>query len=210
MSFERIRERRLLPAVGLDDPRDAEPLARALLEGGVDVMEVPLRAPKALECVKRIREAVPAMACGAGTIVDPDQLPGVQNASASFGVSPGFHPATLRAAREARFPMIPGCMTPGEMEQALALGHPLVKFFPAEAAGGLDFLRALAGPYGHTDLRIIPMGGVDRGNLRDYLASPLVAALGGSWIAPRSAIRNQRWDQISELARETVDIVASA
>jgi len=185
----------------IDDARDAVPLARALLAGGVEVMELTLRTPAAFDALQAIRREVPEMTAGIGTILTAGQLHEAQSAGAAFGVAPGCNPRLLTAAREAGFSFGPGIATPTDVEIAIEHGCRLLKFFPAEQLGGLPYLRAMAAPYAHLGLRYIPLGGLTADNARSYLNDPLIAAIGGSWIAPRELINAGRWQQIQDNAR---------
>ncbi len=190
----------------VDDANDAVPLARALLSGGVDVMELTLRTPAALDALRAIRRDVPEMVAGIGTILNVDQLQAAREAGAAFGVSPGCNPRLLAAAREAGFSFAPGIATPTDIEIAIEHGCRLLKFFPAEQLGGLPYLRAMAAPYAHLGLRYIPLGGLTAANAGSYLSDPLIAAIGGSWIAPREAIKARDWKTIETNARAARDI----
>lgn len=192
---------RILSAAVIDDPAVAVPLARALLAGGLGIMEVTFRNAHAAECIGRIRSEVPAMAVGAGTLLTPAQIDEAIRAGAQFGVSPGFNPSVVRHAVAAGFPFAPGVLTPGEIEQSLALGCSVVKFFPAAPAGGPDFITAIAAPYAHTGLRLIPLGGISETNLADYLALPIVIAVGGSWLTDRKLAAAGKWDEITRMTR---------
>jgi 2-dehydro-3-deoxyphosphogluconate aldolase / (4S)-4-hydroxy-2-oxoglutarate aldolase len=185
----------------IDEANNAVPLARALLAGGVDVMELTLRTPAALDALRAIRSEVPEMTAGIGTILTIDQLHAAREAGAAFGVSPGCNPRLLVAAREAGFSFGPGVATPSDIEAALEHGCRLLKFFPAEQLGGLPYLRAMAAPYAHLGLRYIPLGGLTAANAGTYLNDPLIAAIGGSWIAPREAIKACDWATITSSAR---------
>lgn len=200
---------RILSAAVIDTPEHAVPLAQALLAGGLDVMEVTFRNPHAAECIRRIRAEVPAMLVGAGTLLTPAQVDEARAAGAAFGVTPGFNPAIVRHAVESGFTLAPGVLTPGEMEQSFALGCPTVKFFPAAAAGGPEFIRAVAAPYAHTSLRLVPLGGVNEANLATYLALPLVVAVGGSWLTDRNLAAAGRWEEIAALTRRAVRLAAT-
>lgn len=204
-----IARRRLLPAAVIDSPGFAVPLARALLAGGLDVMEATFRNPHAAECIRRIRAEVPGMTIGAGTLLRPSDIDAAVEAGARFGVSPGFNPTVVRHAVQRGIPFFPGVVTPGEMEQSLELGCPWVKFFPAAAAGGIEFIKALTGPYGHTPLRLIPLGGINEQNLADYLTLPLVIAVGGSWLTDRQLATAGRWDEITALTRRALAAAAA-
>lgn len=201
---QRIAARRVLSAAIIDSPEHAVPLANALLAGGLDVMEVTFRNAHAAECIRRIRAEVPLMYVGAGTLLTSAQIDEARTAGAQFGVSPGFNPSVVRAAIERKFLFIPGVLTPGEMEQSLELGCPWVKFFPAAAAGGEEFIKAVAAPYAHTALRLIPLGGISEQTMADYLALPMVVAVGGSWLTDRKLAAAGRWDDIAELTRRAM------
>lgn len=207
--FDLIRQRRVLSAAVIDAPQHAVPLARALLAGGLDAMEITFRNPHAAECVRRIRSEVPEMTVGGGTLLTPAQVDDARTAGAHFGVSPGFNPRVVAHAVAQGFPFIPGVLTPGEMEQSVQLGCALVKFFPAHAAGGPDFIRAIAAPYAHTPLRLIPLGGIREQTLAAYLALPLVAAVGGSWLTDRQLAATGAWSEITERTRRAVHLASS-
>ena len=187
---DKIAEAGIVAVLVIDDAGDAVPLTRALLEGGVGVMELTLRTPAALDALRHIRREVPEMVAGIGTILNVDQLHAAHEAGAAFGVSPGCNPRLLSAAREAAFSFGPGISTPTDIEIAVEHGCRLLKFFPAEQLGGLSYLRAMAAPYAHLGLRYIPLGGLTEANAGTYLNDPLIGAIGGSWIAPREAIKS--------------------
>ena len=197
---------RILSAAVIDDPAHAVPLARALQVGGLSVMEVTFRNPHAAECIRRIISEVPGMLVGAGTLLTSAQVDEARAAGAAFGVTPGFSPNVVRHAVASGFTLAPGVLTPGEMEQALELGCPTVKLFPAAAAGGPDFIKAVAAPYAHTPLRLVPLGGVGEHNLAAYLALPLVVAVGGSWLTDRTLAAAGRWDEITALTRRALSL----
>ncbi|MEI8291252.1 MAG: bifunctional 4-hydroxy-2-oxoglutarate aldolase/2-dehydro-3-deoxy-phosphogluconate aldolase [Verrucomicrobiota bacterium] len=199
---------RILSAAVIDAPAHAVPLARALLAGGIGIMEVTFRNAHAAECIRHIRNEVPAMTVGAGTLLTPAQVDEAIKAGAQFGVSPGFNPTVVRHAVAVGFPFAPGVLTPGEMEQSLELGCPVVKFFPAAAAGGADFIKAIAAPYAHTSLRLIPLGGIGEKNLADYLALPIVIAVGGSWLTDRKLAAAGNWEEITNLTKRAVQLAA--
>ena len=203
---DKVSAARVVAVLIVDDANDAVPLARALLSGGVDVMELTLRTPAALDALRAIRRDVPEMVAGIGTILNVDQLQAAREAGAAFGVSPGCNPRLLAAAREAGFSFAPGIATPTDIEIAIEHGCRLLKFFPAEQLGGLPYLRAMAAPYAHLGLRYIPLGGLTAANAGSYLSDPLIAAIGGSWIAPREAIKARDWKTIETNARAARDI----
>lgn len=202
--IERIERVRIVPVVVLDREEDAVPLAEALLAGGLDVMEITFRTAAAEGALKRIAERFPEILLGAGTLLDAEQVKRARGAGAVFGLAPGLNSETVRAARAEGLTFSPGVMTPSEVEQALSLGCGLLKFFPAEAAGGTAMLKALAGPYAHTGVRFIPTGGIGPHNLGDYLKLPIVAAIGGSWMVEKSLIAAGRWGEITRLTKDAL------
>jgi len=205
-----IQRNGVMAVLVIDDAADAVPLARALLAGGVNVMELTLRTPSAMEALKLIRAEVPEMIAGVGTVLTPQQVGEVRAADASFAVAPGINPLVVREAAAVGLPFAPGICTPTDIEMALQEGCKLLKLFPAGPQGGLPYLNSIAAPYQHLGVRFIPLGGVSAGNAAEYLASPLVAALGGSWLAPRDLIKAHDWQAITERAREITGIVAKA
>jgi len=204
----RIIQKRIVPVAVIDRPDDALRMAEALLAGGLDIIEVTLRTPEAETCVHRLRKAFPDMLVGAGTILDVNQVHRCLEAGAQFGVSPGLNETVVEKAQAAGLPFIPGIMTPTEVDRALRLGCQLLKFFPAEAAGGVKMLQSLAGPYVHTGVKFIPLGGVHAGNAGAYAALPVVAAVGGSWLVERKLVEKQDWAQITRLVKEALALVA--
>ena len=193
--------------VTIDSPAHAVPLAKALLAGGISAMELTLRSAGALECLRRIVEEVPGMLAGAGTILSVSQVEEVLAAGAAFGVAPGTNINVLRAARDEGLPFAPGVATPSDIELALNFDCRVLKFFPAEAIGGLRYLENIAVPYRHLGVRYIPLGGVSPENLISYSSSPDVLAVGGSWLAPRVLVENGDWAAIEQLARQAVELV---
>ena len=193
----------------VDDAKDAVPLARALLDGGIRVMELTLRTPAAIDALRSIRREVPEMVAGIGTILTVDQMHAAREAGAAFGVSPGCNPRLLAAAREVGFSFGPGIATPTDVEIAIEHGCRLLKFFPAEQLGGLSYLRAMSAPYAHLGVRYIPLGGLTETNAGSYLQDPLISAIGGSWIAPRDLIKANDWANISASARGAAALAAA-
>lgn len=202
-------EQRVVPVAVIDHVEDAAPIARALLAGGLSTLELTLRTPAALDCIKTIRKEVPEMKVGAGTVLTSAQVREVSEAGAAFAVAPGLNPRVLAAAKIRNLPFFPGVMTPSDVELGLEHGCLLQKFFPAAVAGGLDMIKALAGPYAHTGLKLIPLGGVTVQNMKDYLAHPLVAAVGGSWLVDRKLVAAKDWAGITKLAAEAAAIARS-
>jgi len=193
----------------IDRVEDSIPLAKALLAGGVRVMELTLRTEAALGALETISREVPEMIAGAGTVLTPEQVKQVKSAGAAFAVSPGVNRRVMDAAVDAGIAFAPGVATPSDIETALEYDCRLLKFFPCEPSGGLPFLKAMAAPYQHLGVKFIPLGGINAANMATYLASPLVAALGGSWLAPRDLIKGANWEKITDLAREAVNTINS-
>lgn len=210
MNTESILKQRLICVAVIDQPDDAVPLAGALLAGGLNVMEVTFRTSTAAESIKRIRQGLPGMCIGAGTLLTADQVKQATDAGAQFGVSPGLNELVLATAGKNKMPFFPGVMTPTEVDRALNLGWKHLKFFPAEAAGGVAMLKALAGPFAHTGVQFVPTGGINAANLANYLAVPQVAAIGGSWMAERKLVTEKAWSKITALTAEAMKVIAQA
>lgn len=208
--LERILSKRIVPVIVLDKVESAEPLAEALLAGGLDIMEITFRTAAAEESIKRIASRFPEILLGAGTLLAPDQLKRARDAGAVFGLAPGLNAHTIAVANEIGLKFSPGVMTPSDVELALSLGCKLLKFFPAEVAGGVAMLKALAGPYGHTGVKFIPTGGVSSGNLAAYLQLPIVAAIGGSWMVDKQLVNEGKWTEITRITREALAAAAAA
>lgn len=206
---EQLAATRLVPVVVIDDAARAVDLAGALQEAGLGVIEITFRTAAAEESIRRIGCECPGMLTGAGTLLNAEQIRRAADAGARFGLAPGLDPRTVEAAQGLKFDFVPGVMTPGEVQQALALGCKLQKFFPAEQAGGAAFLKALEGPYGHTGVRFIPTGGLHAGNAAPYLALSSVAALGGSWFVDKKLIQAGDWAAITRLTREALNLTRS-
>jgi len=207
--IERILAKRIVPVVVIDHPDSAEPLAEALLRGGLDILEITFRTAAATESIRRIAAKFPEILLGAGTLLRPEQVRQAKDAGAVFGLAPGLNEAVVKAAQDCGMLFAPGVMTPGEVERALSLGCKLLKFFPAAEAGGAPMLKALAGPYAHTGVKFIPTGGVNTLNMREYLALPTVAAIGGSWMVESKLIAIGNWAQITERTREALAAVGA-
>lgn len=205
--FSHLYRSGMIAVLMIDDAEDAVPVARALLAGGVDCMELTLRTPVAMEALRRIRAEVPEMTAGVGTILTPQQAREVKAAGAAFGVSPGMNARVVAEAVQIGLPFAPGICTPSDIEQALEHGCKLLKFFPAEPCGGLNYLKNIAAPYAHLGLRYVPLGGVDQNNAETYLIDPLIHAVGGSWLASRHALQRKAWSEVTHLARAASQIV---
>jgi 2-dehydro-3-deoxyphosphogluconate aldolase / (4S)-4-hydroxy-2-oxoglutarate aldolase len=205
---QKLTERRIVPVAVIESLDDAVPLAKALAKAGLPVIEVTLRTSCALDCIRAIRQNCPDVLVGAGTVLDAGQVRQSIEAGAQFGVSPGLNEDVVLAAAESQWFFVPGVMTPSNVERALSLGCQLQKFFPADAAGGFQMLKALTGPYLHTGVRFVPLGGISAANMREYLSLPIVAGVGGSWLCERKLIKEGRWTEITEQAKTAVSIAA--
>ncbi|MDA8527272.1 bifunctional 4-hydroxy-2-oxoglutarate aldolase/2-dehydro-3-deoxy-phosphogluconate aldolase [Opitutaceae bacterium] len=200
----------VVPVVVINDAASAVPLAQALLAGGVKIIELTLRTAAGLDAIKAIASEVPEMLVGAGTVLSSDQVREVKAAGASFAVAPGTNRTILAAAQEVELPFAPGVMTPSDIETALGMGCRMLKFFPAESAGGVKHLKAMAAPYAHLGVTFMPTGGIKAAQLSDYLAVPTVAAVGGSWLATGAQIDAGEWDAITAQASAAMEIVNAA
>ena len=197
-----LRHGPIVPVITLERVEDAVPLARALVAGGLRLLEITLRTPAAADSAAAIIQEVPEAVVGIGTVLTPSDLERARKLGARYALSPGATPDLLEAASESEMPFIPGIATASELMAALAHGFQTVKFFPAVAAGGIPALKALAGPF--PQARFCPTGGIDEKNARDWLALSNVVAVGGSWVCPTSDIRAQAWDEITSKARRAV------
>ena len=207
--LEKLRKHGVVPVIAVDTPEDGLKLCEALLKGGLPVAEITFRTAAAAETIKAASTHFPELILGAGTVLTTDQLKQAVDAGAKFAVAPGCNPRIIEAAQQAGLFFAPGICTPSDIERALELGCKLLKFFPAEASGGVKMLKALIGPYGPTGVQFCPTGGVTTQNLADYLALPQVAFAGGTWIAAKDAIKAKDWAKIEQAARDAVAIVKS-
>jgi 2-dehydro-3-deoxyphosphogluconate aldolase/(4S)-4-hydroxy-2-oxoglutarate aldolase len=208
--LERIALKRIVPVVELYEEELAEPLAEALLKAGLDVMEITFRTAAAGSAIHRIAARFPEMLLGAGTLLEPEQVQKAAEAGARFGVAPGVNERVVEAARQAGIKMIPGAMTPSEIEKAMSMACFTLKFFPAEQAGGVAMLKALEGPYAHTNVRFIPTGGINVGNMSSYLQQPSVVAVGGSWMVDKRLVASKDWGKIEQLTRSALEVAQTA
>ena len=199
----------VIPVIVIDDAQQAVPLARALVQGGLNVLEVTFRTAAAAESIAAIRREVPEAVVGAGTLLTPQMVKEAKAAGASFGVAPGFDPVVVAAAKAEGLPFCPGIATASELSQALTAGAELVKFFPAEAAGGVKMIKNFLGAFRFTGVRFMPTGGVKPENLADYLAVPEIVACGGTWLVPKDALASGDFARITTLAADAVARVAA-
>ena len=203
--FEQFRKTGIIPVVVLDDAHDAAPLSKALIEGGLPCAEVTFRTDAAAEAIGIMSREFPGLLVGAGTVLTPGQAEQAIEAGAKFIVSPGLNPDVVKYCIDRDVPVAPGTQTPTEMEAAMRLGLSVVKFFPAEPAGGLSMIKAVAAPY--TRLSFMPTGGINAENVRDYLRYDRIIACGGSWMVKKDLIKEGRFDEVKRLVKEAADIV---
>lgn len=192
----------LVPVIKVKNAADAVPLCTALSKGGLPVAEITFRTDAAEEAIRLVHEALPEVLLGAGTVLTCEQADRAWAAGAGYIVSPGLNPVVVKHCIEKGYPVLPGCANPSDVEAAIALGLKTVKFFPAEALGGLKLIKAMSAPYG--DMMFVPTGGISEKNLCEYLAFPKIAACGGSWMVPEDLINQGAWDKIEALARDAV------
>ena len=206
---EKISAIGVVPVIKLNHPeRDAAKLGKALSAGGVPVAEITFRAAGADTAIKLMKEACPDMLVGAGTVTTTAQIDKVIAAGGDFIVSPGFDPELVAYAQEKNIPIFPGCTTASEYQQALKFGLELIKFFPSEQSGGLAKIKALAAPF--PQFKVMPTGGISLKNLADYIKAPVIAACGGSYMVTADLIDNNKWDEITELCKKSVEFVREA
>ena len=203
--LEKLGQYGIVPVVVLNDSKDAEPLADALCEGGLACAEVTFRTEAAAESIKTMSEKHPEMLVGAGTVLTIEQVDEAVAAGAKFIVSPGLNPEVVKYCLDKNIAITPGVVTPSEMEQAIELGLNIVKFFPAEPSGGLSMIKAVSAPY--TMLKFMPTGGINPGNVKEYLKSDKIFACGGSWMVKGDLVDAGNFDKIKELTKEAADIV---
>jgi len=204
-ALEILAAAKVVPVIQVDKVEDAIPLAETLIENGLPIAEVTLRSASALEAIQAISRRFPQMLLIAGTVTNPEQADQAIEAGAGMVVSPGFNPETVRHCVSRGIDIIPGVATPGEMEQAMNFGLTTLKFFPAEANGGVKTLKAVSGPY--SQLTFMPTGGISPSNISDYLALPSVACCGGSWMVDKKLVSQHKWDELAQLIREAVALV---
>lgn len=202
--FEKLNKCAVIPVVVIDDVNDAIPLAKALLDGGIDVMEITCRTQAALEAISLISKECPDVLVGAGTVLNVEQGINVVKAGAKFIVSPGLDADLVKYAQQENLTIIPGAVTPSEIMQAMKLGLDLVKFFPASNYGGLKAIKSLAAPF--YAMNFMPTGGVNAENLKEYLACKNIVAVGGSWLCDKKLVQSHNFAAITKLAREARSI----
>ena len=205
--LEKIQKIGIVPVVVLNDAKDAAPLAKALCDGGLPCAEVTFRTEAAEESIRIMAEQFPQMLVGAGTVLTTEQVDRAVAAGAKFIVSPGFDPEIVNYCLEKEIPIFPGCVTPSEVAQAVKRGLKVVKFFPAEPAGGVAMIKAMAAPY--NQLRFMPTGGIGTQNLKDYLGFDKIICCGGSWMVKADLIKNGEFEKICNLTKEAKELAKS-
>ncbi|EEX32651.1 MULTISPECIES: bifunctional 4-hydroxy-2-oxoglutarate aldolase/2-dehydro-3-deoxy-phosphogluconate aldolase [Vibrio] len=204
--INKLKQFKVIPVIQINSVEQAIPLAKVLVENGLPVAEVTFRTEAAADAIKAMREAYPEMCIGAGTVLNAEQIEQAQQAGAEFVVAPGLNPNTVRRCQEVGMTIVPGVNSPSQVEQALELGLNFLKFFPAEASGGVAMVKSLLAPY--VDVSLMPTGGIGKGNVNDYLAIDRVVCCGGTWMVAPKLIENEQWEEIGQLVREAVAHVA--
>jgi len=208
--FTRIATIGLVPVIAIESVDTAIPLADALLEGGLPVVEITFRTAAAAEVIAKMAKERPQLIVGAGTVLTAANVDAAKNSGAAFAVAPGLNPQTVKHAQSVGLPFVPGVATSSDIEAGLSLGCKLLKFFPAESNGGVGMVEALSAPYKHTGLRFMPTGGVNPANLESYLKIETVVAVGGTWIAKKEDLANGNWAEVRNRCKAALEIVAKA
>ena len=203
--FEKLSLAGLVPVIKVEDPADAVPLCKALADGGLPVAEITFRTAAAEEAIRNVAKALPDVMLGAGTVLTVDMVKRAMDAGAAYIVSPGLNPAVVGYCVENSIPVLPGCCSPSDIETAMSFGLNTVKFFPAEASGGIGFIKAISAPY--SSMKFVPTGGVNEKNLLDYVTFPKVSAIGGSWMVPGDAIKSKDFGRVTQLTRSAVKLM---
>jgi 2-dehydro-3-deoxyphosphogluconate aldolase/(4S)-4-hydroxy-2-oxoglutarate aldolase len=206
--FKRIAEIGVVPVIAIESVEEAIPLADALIGGGLPVVEITFRTAAAAEVIAKMTKERPQLLVGAGTVLTQANVMAAKNSGAAFAVAPGLNPMTVQGAEISGLPFIPGVATPSDIEAGLELGCKLLKFFPAEANGGVGMIEALSAPYKHTGLRFMPTGGVTPANLESYLKIDTVAAVGGTWIAKKEDLATGNWGEVRKRCKAALELVA--
>ncbi|EHH1098291.1 bifunctional 4-hydroxy-2-oxoglutarate aldolase/2-dehydro-3-deoxy-phosphogluconate aldolase [Vibrio parahaemolyticus] len=202
---EQLKALKVIPVIAIDKAEDIIPLGKVLAENGLPAAEITFRSAAAAEAIRLLREAQPDMLIGAGTVLNREQAIAAKEAGATFIVSPGFNPNTVKACQEIGIDIVPGVNNPSTVEAALEMGLTTLKFFPAEASGGINMVKSLLAPY--TDIELMPTGGINPANIKNYLAIPRVLACGGTWMVDKKLIEEGNWEELARLTREAVALV---
>ncbi|MCR9386452.1 bifunctional 4-hydroxy-2-oxoglutarate aldolase/2-dehydro-3-deoxy-phosphogluconate aldolase [Vibrio metoecus] len=202
---QQLKALKVIPVIAIDNAEDILPLGKVLVENGLPAAEITFRSEAAVEAIRLLRQAQPDMLIGAGTVLNREQAIAAKEAGATFIVSPGFNPNTVKACQEIGIDIVPGVNNPSTVEAALEMGLTMLKFFPAEASGGINMVKSLLAPY--TDIELMPTGGISPTNIKDYLAIPRVLACGGTWMVDKKLIEAGNWEELARLTREAVALV---
>ncbi|EOA6543063.1 TPA: bifunctional 4-hydroxy-2-oxoglutarate aldolase/2-dehydro-3-deoxy-phosphogluconate aldolase [Vibrio vulnificus] len=202
---EQLKALKVIPVIAIDKAEDIIPLGKVLAGNGLPAAEITFRSAAAAEAIRLLRETQPDMLIGAGTVLNREQAIAAKEAGATFIVSPGFNPNTVKACQEIGIDIVPGVNNPSTVEAALEMGLTTLKFFPAEASGGINMVKSLLAPY--TDIELMPTGGINPANIKDYLAIPRVLACGGTWMVDKKLIEEGNWEELARLTREAVALV---
>ncbi|EGQ7928811.1 bifunctional 4-hydroxy-2-oxoglutarate aldolase/2-dehydro-3-deoxy-phosphogluconate aldolase [Vibrio vulnificus] len=202
---EQLKALKVIPVIAIDKAEDIIPLGKVLAENGLPAAEITFRSAAAAEAIRLLRETQPDMLIGAGTVLNREQAIAAKEAGATFIVSPGFNPNTVKACQEIGIDIVPGVNNPSTVEAALEMGLTTLKFFPAEASGGINMVKSLLAPY--TNIELMPTGGINPANIKDYLAIPRVLACGGTWMVDKKLIEEGNWEELARLTREAVALV---
>ncbi|EEY45731.1 bifunctional 4-hydroxy-2-oxoglutarate aldolase/2-dehydro-3-deoxy-phosphogluconate aldolase [Vibrio mimicus] len=203
---QQLKALKVIPVIAIDNAEDIIPLGKVLVENGLPAAEITFRSEAAVEAIRLLRQAQPDMLIGAGTVLNREQAIAAKEAGAAFIVSPGFNPNTVKACQEIGIDIVPGVNNPSTVEAALEMGLTTLKFFPAEASGGINMVKSLLAPY--TDIELMPTGGISPANIKDYLAIPRVLACGGTWMVDKKLIEAGNWEELARLTREAVALVS--
>ncbi|HFQ5192288.1 TPA: bifunctional 4-hydroxy-2-oxoglutarate aldolase/2-dehydro-3-deoxy-phosphogluconate aldolase [Vibrio vulnificus] len=202
---EQLKALKVIPVIAIDKAEDIIPLGKVLAENGLPAAEITFRSAAAAEAIRLLRETQPDMLIGAGTVLNREQAIAAKEAGATFIVSPGFNPNTVKACQEIGIDIVPGVNNPSTVEAALEMGLTTLKFFPAEASGGINMVKSLLAPY--TDIELMPTGGINPANIKDYLAIPRVLACGGTWMVDKKLIEEGNWEELARLTRKAVALI---
>ena len=205
--LDKITKSKIVAGFSVQNLDDAIPIAKSLMEGGINVIELTLRTKNSLKAVEMIAKSVQDMVIGVGTILTTDQLLQVKDNGAHFGVSPGLNKRVLQYAEEIDFSFAPGIATPSDLDCAIDMGYRFVKFFPAEGMGGVNYLKSISAPFSHLDVKYFPLGGINSNNMNEYLNIDNVIAIGGSWIVKDQLVLNKQWKEITKRALEVRNII---
>ncbi|MFG5052272.1 bifunctional 4-hydroxy-2-oxoglutarate aldolase/2-dehydro-3-deoxy-phosphogluconate aldolase [Vibrio cholerae] len=202
---QQLKALKVIPVIAIDNAEDIIPLGKVLVENGLPAAEITFRSEAAVEAIRLLRQTQPDMLIGAGTVLNREQAIAAKEAGATFIVSPGFNPNTVKACQEIGIDIVPGVNNPSTVEAALEMGLTTLKFFPAEASGGINMVKSLLAPY--TNIELMPTGGISPANIKDYLAIPRVLACGGTWMVDKKLIEAGNWEELARLTREAVALV---